>query len=336
MVSSPARLKGRQKAATLLIALGADVSAAVLKHLKEADIERLTLEIFSMEKVPEELKDNVFDECYQMALAREYITSGGADYARQMLASALGHEKAEEMLGRLSTSMRPIPFDFLRGSDPLQLAQSLQEEHPQTIALVLAHLAPNQSARVLAVLPEELQVDVATRIAIMDRTPPEVIESVEGILRRRLSNFINAEYRSVGGTEYLVRLLTISDRRQEKLVLESLEDNYPELAEEVMKLMFVFENLTQLDDRSLQRVMREVDSKDLALALRGASEDLKEKVFRNLSTRAASMIKEEMALSGPVRVRQVEESQQRIVTIVRRLEEAEEIVVTRGGEDVLV
>ncbi len=247
-----------------------------------------------------------------------------------------GQEKAEEMLGRLSGSMRPTAFDFLRGSDPLQLAQSLQEEHPQTVALVLSHLAPNHAAKVLAALPDELQVDVATRIALMDRTPPEVIESVETVLKKRLSSVINAEFRSVGGTEYLVRLLTSSDRRQEKLVLESLEDNYPELAEEVMKLMFVFENLAQLDDRSLQRVMREVDSKDLSLALRGASDDLKEKVFRNLSTRAAAMIKEEMALSGPVRVRQVEEAQQRIVTIVRRLEEAEEIVVTRGGEDLLV
>jgi flagellar motor switch protein FliG len=329
-------LRGRQKAATLLIALGPEIAANVLRHLKESEVERLTLEIFAMEKVTEDLKDQVLEECYEMALARDFITSGGADYAREMLQQALGEQKANEILGKLVAARRPHAFDFVRDTDPGQLISFLQSEHPQTIALILSHLDPQQAAVIISGLPENLQSQVAMRIANMDRTPPEVVEHVERVLKRRLASVLNRDFTSVGGIDFLVKIINKVDRGTEKSILENLEQMNPDLAAQVRKLMFVFEDLVTLDDRSLQRVLREVDPKDLALALKGASDELRKKVFRNLSTRAAAMLQEEIEMSGPVRLRQVEEAQTRIVEVVRRLDEAEEIVISRGEDDVLL
>jgi flagellar motor switch protein FliG len=329
-------LKGRQKAAALLIALGPDISAEILKHFKESEIETLTFEIFQLEKVTEETKAQVLEECYHMAVARDFITSGGADYAREMLVRALGKEKAQEVIERLVASRQPKRFAFARDSDPAQLAQFVGNEHPQTIALILAHLQANQAAQTMAHLAPEVRSEVALRIATMDRTPPEVVEQVEEVLKRKLSSFISRDFTVVGGTQYLVQMLTSVDRGTEKQILEYLDGANSELAAEVRKLMFVFDDLVRLDDRSLQRVLREVDSKDLSLAMRGTSEELQERIFRNQSTRAAQALREEMEIGGPVRLRQVEEAQQRIVNVVRRLEDAEEIVVERGGGDVLV
>ncbi len=329
-------LRGRQKAATLLIALGPEIAANVLRHLKESEVERLTMEIFAMEKVTEDLKDQVLEECYEMALARDFITSGGADYAREMLQQALGEQKANEILGKLVAARQPHAFDFVRDTDPGQLTSFLQSEHPQTIALILSHLEPQQAAVIIAGLPENLQSQVAMRIANMDRTPPEVVEHVERVLKRRLASVLNRDFTSVGGIDFLVKIINKVDRGTEKSILENLEEMNPDLAAQVRKLMFVFEDLVTLDDRSLQRVLREVDPKDLALALKGASDELRKKVFRNLSTRAAAMLQEEIEMSGPVRLRQVEEAQTRIVEVVRRLDEAEEIVISRGEDDVLL
>src|SRR6266702_3938901 len=304
-------LKGRQKAAALLIALGAEASSEVLKHFKESEIETLTFEIFQLEKLSEEIKGQVLEECYHMAVARDFITSGGADYAREMLVRALGKDTA-------------------------QLAQFMGNERPQTIALILSHLQATQAAQTMTHLTPDLRTEVALRIATMDRTPPEVVEQVEEVLKRKLSSVISRDFTSVGGTQFLVNMLTTVDRGTEKQILEYLDGANAELAAEVRKLMFVFDDLVRLDDRSLQRVLREVDSKDLSLAMRGTGEELQERIFRNQSTRAAQALREEMEIGGPVRLRQVEEAQQRIVNIVRRLEDAEEIVVQRGGEDVLV
>jgi flagellar motor switch protein FliG len=333
---APKGLRGRQKAAALLIALGPEISSEVLKHCKETEIETLTYEIFQLEKVTEETKAQVLEECYHMAVARDFITSGGADYARDMLVRALGKDKAQEVLERLAAARRPQRFGFARDSDPAQLAQFVGAEHPQTIALILAHLQATHAAQTMAYLAPEVRSEVALRIATMDRTPPEVIEQVEEVLKRKLSSFISRDFTSVGGTQYLVNMLTSVDRGTEKQILEYLDEANSELAAEVRKLMFVFDDLVRLDDRSLQRVLREVDSKDLSLAMRGTSEELQERIFRNQSTRAAQALKEEMEIGGPVRLRQVEEAQQRIVNVVRRLEDAEEIMVQRGGEDVLV
>jgi flagellar motor switch protein FliG len=329
-------LKGRQKAAALLITLGPEVSSEVLKHFKEADIETLTFEIFQLEKINDEVKNQILEECYHMAVARDFITSGGADYARDMLVRALGKEKAQEIMERMAASRRPQRFSFARDSDPTQLAQFLAAEHPQTIALILSHLHATQAAQTVTQLAPELRSEVALRIATMDRTPPEVVEQVEEVLKRKLGTAISRDFTSVGGTPFLVNMLTTVDRGTEKQILEYLDGVNAELATEVRKLMFVFDDLVQLDDRSLQRVLREVDSKDLSLAMRGTSEQLQEMIFRNQSTRAAQALREEMEIGGPVRLRQVEEAQQRIVNIVRRLESSEEIVIQRGGEDVLV
>jgi flagellar motor switch protein FliG len=329
-------LKGRQKAAALLIAMGAEVSADVLKHFKESDIERLTFEIFQLEKISEETKSQILEECYHMAVARDFITSGGADYAREMLVRALGKDKANEIIERLSASRGPQRFGFARDSDPAQLAQFVAAEHPQTIALILSHLQAGQAAQTMTHLPPELRTEVALRIATMDRTPPEVVEQVEEVLKRKLSTVISRDFTSVGGTQFLVNMLTTVDRGTEKQILEFLDGVNAELAAEVRKMMFVFDDLVRLDDRSMQRVLREVDNKDLSLAMRGTGEDLQERIFRNQSTRAAQALREEMEIGGPVRLRQVEEAQQRIVTIVRRLEDSEEIMVQRGGDDVLV
>lgn len=329
-------LRGRQKAAALLISLGSELSAGVLKHFKESEIEALTIEIFQLEKISEETKAQVLEECYHMALARDFITSGGMEYARDMLTRALGPGRAQEVIERLAASRRPQRFAFARDIDPIQLAQFVSAEHPQTIALILSHLQPAQAAQTMSNLPSELRTEVALRIATMDRTPPQVVEQVEDVLKRKFSSVVARDFTSVGGTQFLVTLLTNVDRGTEKQILEYLDETNADLAAEVRKLMFVFDDLVRLDDRSLQRVLREVDSKDLALAMRGVSEELKEKIFRNQSTRAAQALREEMEVAGPVRVRQVDEAQQRIVNVVRRLDDAEEIVIQRGGEDVLV
>jgi flagellar motor switch protein FliG len=329
-------LRGRQKAAALLISLGPEASAEVLKHFKESEIEALTVEVFQLEKIGEELKSQVLEEVYHMALARDFLTSGGMDYARDMLVRALGRDRAQEVIERLAASRRPQRFAFVRDSEPSQLAQFIGNEHPQTIALILSHLQPVQAAQTMSYLTPEVRTEVALRIATMDRTPPEVVEQVEDVLKRKLSSVITRDYTSVGGTQFLVNVLTTVDRGTEKQILEYLDETNVELAGEIRKLMFVFDDLVRLDDRSLQRVLREVDSKDLALAMRGTSEELQERIYRNQSTRAAQALREEMEIGGPVRLRQVEDAQSRIVNIVRRLEDAEEIVIQRGGEDVLV
>jgi flagellar motor switch protein FliG len=329
-------MKGKEKAAVLLISLGPEISGNVLKEFKESEIEQLTMQIFATDTVEDEVRREVINDCYHVAAAQGYLRSGGSAYAEEMLTKALGHDKAAEIMGRLLTSVRPRHFDFLKEMDPYQLVTFIQDEQPQAIALILSHLPPPTSAKILAILPPESRAEVAMRIATMERTPPEVIEGVEAVLKRRVSSFLQSDYTTAGGVEHLAQLLANVDRSTERVILEHLDTNAPELATEVRKLTFTFDNLIQLDDPSLQRVLREVDAKDLAMALRGVNEELKEKLFRNLSSRAADMLREDIAVSGPVRMRQVEDAQQRIVAIVRRLEEAGDLVIQRGNEDVLV
>ena len=331
------RLNGRQKAAALLIALGTDLSAEVLKHLKEPDIDRVTVEIFSMERIAHEVRFDVMSEALELAQAQGYISSGGVEYAREILSNALGPQRAKEIVDRLASGWRSDPFDFVRMADPVQLVGFIQDERPQTIALVLSHLHPSLAASIIARLDRDLQAEVALRIATMERTTPEAIDQVEQTLKKRLSSVLSQDYSSVGGVEFLVKVLTQVNRSTEKTIMQSLEETDPALAEEVRKQMFVFEDIIKLDDRSIQRVLREVDTKDMALALRGASEEVKSRIFKNMSTRAAQMLKEDMEVGGPVRLRTVEDAQQRIVTIIRRLDDAEEIVIARGGgEDEIV
>lgn len=330
-------LNGKQKAAILLIALGPDVAAQVFKHLREDEIEQLTLEIANQRKVTQDQKDKILAEFHQMALAREYISAGGIDYAREIIEKALGPEKAMMIINRLTSSLQIRPFDFARKTDPSQLLNFIQNEHPQTIALIMAYLQPDQSAAIISALPPDRQVDVAKRIALMDRTSPDVIKDVERILERKLSSLVTQDFTAAGGVDSIVEVLNRVDRSTERTIIENLEIQNPELAEEIKKRMFVFEDIVLLDDRSLQLVLREIDSKDLALALKASSTEVSEKVYRNMSKRAADMLREEIQYMGPVRIRDVEESQQKVVNVIRRLEESGEIIVSRGkGDEIIV
>jgi flagellar motor switch protein FliG len=329
-------MRGKEKAAILLISLGPEVSANVLKQLKENEIEALTMQVYTTEQIKDGVRKEVLGDCYNMALAQGYISTGGANYAEEMLSKALGPEKATEIMARLLSTIRPRHFEFLKDTDPYQLVTFIQDEQPQAIALILSHLPPPTAAKILAILQPEQRAEVAMRIATMERTPPEVIEGVESVLRRRVSAILQSDYSVAGGVEHLAQLLANSDRATERVILDHLDKNAPELAAEVRKLTFTFDNMVQLDDPSLQRILREVDAKDLAMALRGVDETLREKLFKNLSTRAADMLREDINVSGPVRMRQVEEAQQRIVGVVRKLEESGDLVIQRGSDDELV
>ncbi|WP_042348923.1 flagellar motor switch protein FliG [Bacillus massiliigorillae] len=329
-------LTGKQKAAILLISLGPDVSASVYKHLSEEEIERLTLEISSVRKVDSSEKENVLDEFHNIALAQDYITQGGIGYAKQVLEKALGSEQAAAIINRLTSSLQVRPFDFARKAEPAQILNFIQNEHPQTIALILSYLDPSQAGQILSELPHEVQADIARRIAIMDSTSPEIINEVEQILERKLSATVTQDYTQTGGVEAVVDVLNGVDRTTERTILDALEIQDPELAEEIKKRMFVFEDIVTLDGRAIQRVIRDSENEDLKLALKVASEEVKSVLFKNMSKRMVETFEEEMEYMGPVRLRDVEEAQSRIVAVIRRLEESGEIVVARGGGDDII
>ena len=332
------RLKGRKKAAALLITLGKERSAEVLRHLSDDDIERLTWEISAMGELRSDQRREVVEQFQEAAVARNVISIGGLEYAEDLLRLALGEAKATELIDRLSATSPTVPFGFLRHLNVAQLVNFLNNEHPQTIALLTSFLNPDKAAQVLAGLEPEMAADVAQRIALMDRANPEIVNEVESVLRRKLSAVLQPtrQTQNVGGIEVLVNVLKQSSRMTEKTIIEALEDNEPDLAEQIKKRMFVFENMSTLDDRSIQRILREVEVRDLSLALKATPDSVKECILRNMSTRAAAMMQEDMDASGPVRLRQVEEAQSRIVEVIRRLDEAEEIVISRGGDDELV
>lgn len=329
-------LTGKQKAAILLISLGPDVSASVYKHLSEEEIERLTLEISGVRKVDSNEKEEILEEFHNIALAQDYITQGGIGYAKQVLEKALGADQAAAIINRLTSSLQVRPFDFARKADPGQILNFIQNEHPQTIALILSYLDPVQAGQILSELPQEVQADIARRIAIMDSTSPEIINEVEQILERKLSATVTQDYTQTGGIEAVVEVLNGVDRSTERTILDSLEIQDPELAEEIKKRMFVFEDIVTLDGRAIQRVIRDSDNEDLKLALKVASEEVKEIVFKNMSKRMVDTFLEEMEYMGPVRLRDVEEAQSRIVAVIRRLEESGEIVIARGGGDDII
>ena len=329
-------INGVQKAAILLIALGPDKSANVFKHLKEDEIEQLTLEIANTRSVSPAIKDSILDEFYEVCLAQQYIAEGGITYAKDLLEKALGAERAKDVIGKLTASLQVRPFEFVRKTDASQLLNFIQDEHPQTIALILSYLSPGQASAIISALAPEKQTDVAKRIAQMDRTSPDVIKEVEKVLEQKLSSLVNQDYTIVGGVDSIVDILNTVDRGTEKHIMESLEIEDPELADEIRKKMFVFEDILSLDDRSVQRVLREVDNNELAIALKGSNEEVQNLIFNNLSRRLATMIKEDMDFMGPVRLKDVEEAQQKIVNIIRKLEDSAEIIISRGGGDEIV
>ncbi len=329
-------LDGIQKSAVLLIALGPEKSSKIFKHLKEDEIEQLTLEIANTSSVSPQTKEEILDEFYEVCVAQQYIAEGGISYAKELLEKALGEDKARDVIGKLTASLQVRPFEFIRKTDPGQLFNFIQEEHPQTIALILSYLSAAQSSQVISSLPPEKQSDVAKRIATMDRTSPDVIKEVEGVLERKLASLVNQDYTIIGGVDAIVEILNAVDRGTERHILETLEIEDPELADEIRRKMFVFEDILSLDDRAIQRVLRDVDNNELAVALKNAGEEVQNVIFNNLSKRLASMIKEDMDFMGPVRLKDVEESQQKIVNVVRKLEDAGEIVISRGGGDEII
>ena len=329
-------LSGLQKAAILLIALGPERSALIFKHLKEEEIEDLTLEIANTRSVTPQVKEEVINEFYGVCLAQQYIAEGGINYAKELLEKALGNEKALDVIGKLTASLQVKPFEFIRKTEASQLLNFIQDEHPQTIALILSYLNPSQATLIISALPPDRQSDVAKRIAMMDRTSPDVIKEVEKILESKLSSLVNQDYTIIGGVDAVVDILNTVDRSTEKHIMETLEIDEPELADEIRKKMFVFEDILLLDDRAIQRVLRDVDNSDLAIALKGANEEVQNAIFNNLSKRLAVMIREDMEFMGPVRMKDVEEAQQKIVNTIRRLEDAAEIVISRGGGDEIV
>ncbi|NHN28385.1 flagellar motor switch protein FliG [Paenibacillus agricola] len=329
-------LSGRQKAAILLISLGPEVSAQIFKHLRDEEIEQLTLEIANVRKVDNSEKESILSEFHQICLAQEFISQGGISYAKEILEKALGSQKALDIINRLTATLQVRPFDFARKADPAQILNFIQNENSQTIALVLAYLQPEQSSIILSSLPQEKQADVAKRIALMDSTSPEVISQVERVLEQKLSATVTQDYTNAGGIAAIVQILNGVDRGTERTILDSLEIQDPELAEEIKKRMFVFEDIVNVDNRSIQRIIRDIENADLQLALKVASEEVREAIFKNMSKRMAETFREEMEFMGPVRLRDVEEAQTRIVATIRRLEESGEIIIARGGGDDII
>ena len=329
-------LTGRQKAAIFLVAIGSDVSSEVMKHLREDEVETLTFEIARLDAIDADFKEQVLEEFQELMQAQNFITSGGIDYARELLEKSLGSQKAIDIINRLTSSLQVRPFDFIRRTDPAHLLNFVQQEYPQTIALILAYLEPQKAATILQNLPNEIQPEVSKRLATMDRTSPDVLREVERVLEKKLSTLSSEDYTAAGGVDSIVEILNLVDRSSEKAIIETLEEDDPELAEEIKKRMFVFEDIVMLDDRAIQKVLREVDQQELAKALKAVDTEVQDKIFRNMSKRAASMLKEDMEFMGPVRLKDVEESQQKIVSVIRRLEDSGEIVIARSGDDELV
>lgn len=327
------KLNGVQKAAILLISMGREASSKVFNHLSEEEIDQLTLAIASIHKVDAKEKEEVLQEFHEMCIAQDYLAVGGIGYAQDVLESAVGKERAQQIIMRLTSQLQIKPFDFARRIDPIQIYNFLQNEHPQTIALVLAHLEPQQASSILSSLSDELQSDVARRIALLEQASPDVIREVESILEEKLATSIRHDYSVVGGIESIVNILNGVDRSTEKSILEQLSASNEELVDEIKKRMFVFEDIITLDPRAIQRVIQEVENQDLLLAMKAASPEVKKVIFDNMSKRMVETFEEEMQYLGPVRVKDVEESQGRIVSVIRRLEDTGEVVISRGDSD---
>ena len=336
---SPARraaVKGRRKAAVLLISLGTERAAQVFKHLRDDEIEALSLEMAKLQRVDPGTSESVLEELAATVTAYDSLNAGGVDYAREVLERALGPERALEIIGRMSTVIERRPFEFLRKTPPEQMVTFLRNESPQTIALVIANLHTTLASQVLSNLPDSDQAEIALRIARMGETSPDVVKQVEDVMRQKLDTVVQQEYSAAGGIKSLAEILNHTDRSTERNVLDSLTETDEELAVEVRRLLFVFEDIIKLDDRAIQMILREADQKDLALALRGVSDEVKDRILGNMSERGAQMLTEEMEFQPPQRKRVVEEAQGRIVAIVRKLEEAGAVVLSRGEEDAVV
>ena len=330
-------LAGTKKAAILLLTLDQDSAAEVLKRLPPEAREEVSREIASMGEIGRDARKDVFNEFYTNALANRYLAEGGLEYAKTLLKKALSTEDAERAIKQVTSQVQTTPFSFLQKAESENLLTFIQDEHPQTIALILAHLPPVKASEILVGLPSQKQIEVVKRIANMEQTNPEVIKEVEQGLAHRLSDIVSQTFEKAGGVETVAEMLNLADRSTEKGIMEGLEAEDPDLVEQIRRLMFVFEDILLVNDKGIQAVLKEIENETLALALKTASEDLKNKIFKNMSERAAQLIAEDMQYMGPVRVSDVEQAQQKIVDVVRRLEDAGEIIISgRGGEKEMV
>jgi len=338
MAAGQSALTGTRKAAILLVTLGAEASAKILRTLTDAEIEEITVEISKVRDLPQDVVNSVLDEFAELAHSHSYILQGGFAYAREVLHKALGPARADEVLGKVQLHFERAPFLAIHQADPKQLADFIRREQPQTIALILANLEPEAAALVLANLPVEMRADIVQRLATMETTSPEVIKQVDQVLERRLESVLGSDVSTVGGIKAVAKILNRIDRSAEKLIFEALEPDNPDLAEEIRRLMFVFDDLARLDDRAMQRVLKDVEQKDLALAMKAAADPVVNKIYANLSERTQTLLRQEIEYLGPVRLKDVEDAQARVVRAVRALEEAGEIVISMGREagDVLV
>ncbi len=337
MESALNSLSSKEKAAILLICLGEDQAAQIYKYLNEEEIEQLTLSLSAIHRVSPQMKEEVLEEFYEICLAQEYISEGGIGYARTILEKALGEGRADELISKLSSSLQVRPFDFIRKADSNHILNLVNNESPQTIALLLSYVDPKQASEVIVNLSPEIQVEVIRRIANMGSVQPEYIQEAERILEKRLSSMGLSDKLVVGGIDSVVNIINSIDRGTEKFILETLDVSDSELAEDIRKCLFVFEDVVKLSNQAIQRVLKEVETADVTTALKGATEEVKETILSNLSKRLQEMIIDDMQVMGPVRVKDVEAAQQRIVNSVRQLEDAGEIIVSRGeGDDVIV
>lgn len=330
------RLNGVKKTAIFLLGLGPTLSAKVLKHFNEEEIETISAEIANTTRVDQETLSEVLSEFAAVHQAHQYILKGGYDSAKEILERTLGPQKAAEVLRRLKETSKVKPFSFVRNTDAKQLVNLISQEHPQTIAFILSYLDSAQAAMVISELPQDIQSDIARRIAVMDRTSPQILKGVENVMRERLSTIFQQDFTAAGGIPTVVEILNQVDRGTEKLILEELEKEDAQLAEMIRQQMFIFEDIVNLDNSSIQRVLRELENDDIALALKGASDEVKSRIMKNISKRASEILKENMDYMGPVRLRDVEEAQQKVVMVIRRLDESGEIIISRGGDDVII
>lgn len=330
-------LEGISKAAILMLSIGAEQASTLLKHLPTQKVEEITRELASLGRVSDELQDSVIEEFYSISVATQYANEGSLSYAKQLLQNSMEAGDAERVLGQIQTQVQKTPFSFLQRAESDNLLTFIQEEHPQTIALILCHLSHHKASEILVGLAMEKQLEVIKRIANMEQTNPEVIKEVEIGLESRLSNMLMQSMEKAGGVPTVAEILNLADRATEKTIMEGLESDDPDLVEEIRRLMFVFEDIKLVNDKGIQAVLKEVENDELSVALKTASEQLSEKIFSNMSERAAEMVREDMEFMGPVRVSDVETAQQRIVDIVRRLEEAGDLLIEgRGGEGEMV
>ena len=333
-------MPGREKAAIFLACMGEENASRILGQMDPEEVEDLTLSLSSVERVGADVRAEVIDAFHELAVANRVMTKGGLDYARGLLEKAFGSERTVDILTRLQNSLQDVPFEFLKRADPGQIVTFIQDEHPQTISLVLAHLPASTSAIVLSALSGEIQANVVTRIATMERTPPEVVREVERVLERKMASIFTQGFTFAGGVKEVAEILNSIDRAAEKSIMRQLEENDPELADEIARLMFTFDDVVFVEDSGIQKALREIESKDLALALKGGNDEVREKILDNMSERAREMITEEIEFMGPVRMKNVEEAQQKFVGIIRTLEEAGELIIegrgSGGGDEIIV